>query len=279
MSKVLDILLAGHVTHDVLGDHHVLGGAVSYGSILASKLGHKTSVLTSYSGDFAYQETLASHHIVIEQIKSIETTVFDNKRRDTDEVQLLISRADDIVVRAEYANKFDLIIFGPLTDEIIVPEINLIASTKAGIIQGWLRACHTPGPITFKQPDISILEGLDIIICSQVELAQLSDQIRSFLLNEKHTVITDGKSGASVYYNGKEFSLPALTTKALDTTGAGDIFGTTYCISFMEDKDILSSLAKANVAAGLSIQGIGINAIPDKATIEELFQLYKKDYL
>lgn len=279
MSIVLDILLAGHVTHDVCGDHYVLGGAVSYGSILASKLGHQTSIFTSYGSDFAYQEMLASYHIDIKHVKSRWTTVFDNNQRDTDDVQLLISRAEDIVVPVSYANQFDLIIFGPLTDEVIVPDIDAITAIKAGIIQGWLRVCPTPGPIAFKQPDISVLDGLDIIICTRAELAQLSDQIRSFLLNEKHTVITDGKSGASVYYDGTEYSLPALTTKALDTTGAGDIFGTTYCISFMEDKDILSSLAKANVAAGLSIQGVGISAIPDKAAIEEFFQLYKKDYL
>jgi fructokinase len=91
----------------------------------------------------------------------------------------------------------------------------------------------------------------------------------------KFVAVTAGAKGA--YYASERVRgyMPALDVKAVDTTGAGDIFWGTFLHFMLKAKPALDDekaleycIEKATRAAGLSTQKTG--AVPSIPTIEEI---------
>jgi len=152
MSLMLNIHMAGHVCHDVWEDGYLLGGAVSYGGLVAAKLDHHTTVLTSYGDDFLFEDLLQSHSIRLINHPSRSTTVYDNQDREEHGRQLLLSRADDIVIDRAFANNCDILFLAPICDELTYDR-DLKAEPKltVGLLQGWLRDGEELGLVQSKK--------------------------------------------------------------------------------------------------------------------------------
>lgn len=74
----------------------------------------------------------------------------------------------------------------------------------------------------------------------------------------RFVVITDGPKGAYVYDGNKQYFSKALDVKGINTTGAGDAFGSTFVAGLIKtDFDIQHSLAAAIVNSNYVIQKIG----------------------
>ncbi len=70
--------------------------------------------------------------------------------------------------------------------------------------------------------------------------------------------ITDGAKGAYVFDHHKQYSAPALNVTSINTTGAGDAFGSTFVAGLIKTEyDIEHSLAAAIVNSNYVIQKIG----------------------
>lgn len=73
--------------------------------------------------------------------------------------------------------------------------------------------------------------------------------------------ITNGAKGAHVYDRHKQYQTKALKVKGINTTGAGDAFGSTFVAGLIKtDFDIEHSLAAAIVNSNYVIQEIGAQA-------------------
>ena len=83
-------------------------------------------------------------------------------------------------------------------------------------------------------------------------------------------VVTLGSRGAvGVDGAGTVFS-PALPVRAVDTTGAGDVFHAGYLYALLAARPLREILAFSNAAAGLSCRGLGgRSAIPTLGEIEK----------
>lgn len=77
------------------------------------------------------------------------------------------------------------------------------------------------------------------------------------LLGARITLVTDGECGNHALYGGKVYSQAAISTKVVDTTGAGDSFGATFSYSVAQGHDIRYSLkiASINSASVVSFMG------------------------
>ena len=80
------------------------------------------------------------------------------------------------------------------------------------------------------------LHYVDIIKLSIEELEMISngkgvDAV--FSQGVKIILVTDGGKGADLYFNGQSAHIPAINVKAIDTTGAGDIFFGTFVSQFV----------------------------------------------
>ena len=69
--------------------------------------------------------------------------------------------------------------------------------------------------------------------------------------------VTLGKQGAIAWIEGRCEYFPALEIKAVDTTGAGDIFHGAFLYGILQNWPLNSIMAFANAAAGLSCKYLG----------------------
>jgi len=84
------------------------------------------------------------------------------------------------------------------------------------------------------------------------------------------STVTLGPLGAFGCDGREEIRSPAVSVRAIDTTGAGDIFHAGFLHALLEGLPFREILAFANAAAGLSCRGMGgRSAIPSVAEIRE----------
>lgn len=83
-------------------------------------------------------------------------------------------------------------------------------------------------------------------------------------LNRKNVIITLGEKGCIYLKDGELFLFPAFKTKAIDTTGAGDIFHGAFVYCLNEGYDLEYTLKFSSACASLSVEKIGgRESIPD----------------
>ncbi|MCF6136213.1 ribokinase [Pseudalkalibacillus berkeleyi] len=82
-------------------------------------------------------------------------------------------------------------------------------------------------------------------------------------------ILTEGAKGVR-YFNGEsEILVPAFPVKVVDTTGAGDTFNGAFGTAIAEGKRMEESLQFANLAASISVTGLGAQSgIPMRAEVE-----------
>ena len=84
-------------------------------------------------------------------------------------------------------------------------------------------------------------------------------------------VITLGERGVLLLDNEGSAHIPALKTKAVDTTGAGDAFIGTLAYFLALNKPLQEGIKRANAVAAISVGRMGTqSSFPARAEIEEL---------
>ena len=134
-----DLLAIGHVTRDLVGDHVVAGGAVTYGALTARALGLTAAIVTSARpGDLEHMPGVAAR-----VVPSPATTTFRNAYRDGRRVQTIEAVAGPIApgdVPVEWRPAPHVLI-GPLAGEIDPAVARLFpGSVVVAALQGWLRS-------------------------------------------------------------------------------------------------------------------------------------------
>lgn len=89
-------------------------------------------------------------------------------------------------------------------------------------------------------------------------------------INGRHVVITLGDKGL-LYKDGKEVRhLPAFPVKAVDTTGAGDIFHGAFAYGIFMDMPYLDILKLSSMASAAACETLGGNtSIPELDTVKK----------
>jgi len=279
MSTSLSII--GHVCHDIVEDGHSLGGSASFASILARSLGHQPEVLTSFGDDFAYGALFEERGIHLHNQRAKTTTIFDNQNHGDTRKQQLKARANSLIIDPTFVNDMDIIFLCPIADEVEIVSLKPKPDALVvGLIQGWMRDCQNLGPIIPKELDLQLLTSLDIAICSEEDLKPYSQTyLEALIQSHDHLVVTLGSKGVTIYEGKHSSFFPSYNTIPVDSTGAGDIFGMAYTLSYHREKDIIKAASFAHAAASLSIEGHGIEAIPTLEEIKERQEAYQNDYL
>jgi alpha-D-ribose-1-phosphate 5-kinase (ATP) len=108
-----------------------------------------------------------------------------------------------------------------------------------------------------------IIKRTDILFLNKKEVTLLTnmkiDDGTRFLieLGVPIVVVTMGKDGAMVYTSEEVIKTPAKPVKALDTTGAGDVFAAGFLASFLKDQDLKECLHFANQLAAQCVENLG----------------------
>ncbi len=283
MPIVKNIQIVGHVCHDKVESGYILGGTASYSAMFAKRLCHSVDLLTSYGPDFLFAQDFLEKNISVTVTSSDQSTIFENIYSDNGRTQYLHSKASDITLdNRTIIESSDILLLCPITNEIIIDDVAIsnYKGLKAATIQGWLRGFDENGLVRAAYPDMSVFSNLNIVIMSDDDIESFSNNLIEMIKNLVQTVvITKGEAGVEIYQSGQVNTFPSYATEPVDLTGAGDIFSIAFLYQFATHQDIESASSFAHSAASLSIEGIGVTAIPVIDDIMERQELYYKRYL
>ncbi|MFH0841572.1 MAG: ribokinase [Bacteroidota bacterium] len=107
--------------------------------------------------------------------------------------------------------------------------------------------------ITPDETEASILTGI------KVHNETTADAAATYLLKKgvKNVIITMSAAGAFVKTEEFTEMFPGVKVKAIDTTGAGDVFNAALAVSFAEGKELKEAVIFANKAASICVTRMG----------------------
>jgi ribokinase len=86
-------------------------------------------------------------------------------------------------------------------------------------------------------------------------------------------ILTLGARGAFVATNDSAQIVPGFKVKAVDTTGAGDVFNGALAVALAEEQPLIDAVRFANAAAAISVTRLGAQpSAPSRREIEKLFK-------
>jgi len=262
----------GHVTKDlVAGGGYRLGGAVAYSARTAQSLGLSAAVLTSAPSDLDIHGLLPDVRlrIVPSPFATTFENLYDGERRD----QFLHSTAAVLKARhlPESWRAAGIVLLCPVAGELGSDWLGLFPSALVGVVpQGWMREADSAGRVTAK-PWVGadqILSQVDVLVFSEEDVGGSESEVQRYASRARITAVTRGAQGATVFWRGVSRDSPAFSARALDPTGAGDVFAAAFLVRLSETGDPDVAAAFANCAAALSVEGHGVDAIPTRARVE-----------
>jgi sulfofructose kinase len=148
----------------------------------------------------------------------------------------------------------------------------------------WARSAHIPvtADLDNLYPGVeALLENVDYAIASKefhTRLCGESDPLVSLpsvasRFGCRLTAATLGTDGVLAWDRARFYYTPAFDLKAVDTTGAGDVFHAAFAHALLQDHDLSRSLEFSCAAAGLACMGMGARGgITSLGKIEELIR-------
>ncbi|MFT4038587.1 MAG: PfkB family carbohydrate kinase [Thermomicrobiales bacterium] len=286
-----DYLIIGQIVCDIMPDGTgVLGGTALYSGLTAARLGARVGILTRGR----YGETIDgvavpslepySDQITIITQEAESPTFFVNEYMGSRRTQTIRRWAGAIDLRGlppHWANA-EIIHLGPVAREIDTHQVLSLSPGFLGMTpQGWMREWpmerggrvrHVP----LRLPP-ELLARTDAIVVSDEEIAQARAAVTS-VGQQRIGVVTLGPNGCNLLYGGHKADLPGYPVKTVDLTGAGDVFAAAF-FTRAADRSISPVAAGrfANLVAALSLRGIGPDAIPPMAEIEQRYAEWEKE--
>ena len=123
-----------------------------------------------------------------------------------------------------------------------------------------------------------LIREIDFVITSSrfpALFTGISDREKAFLELQKHTsgflCATLGDEGAMALINGKPLYVKGFKVKAVDTTGAGDVFHAGFIYGLLQNWEVIEILRFANAVAAFKCRDLGgRRGIP---TLGEVYRL------
>lgn len=267
----IDYLVVGHLAKDVKEDGFGLGGTVTYAAICAARLGRNVGVVTACEPGIDLQKVFPATSV--SRAPSLTSTVFKNVYNNNERSQKILSRAVELSIEQVPSHWRDtrLVHLAPIAGEMATDIIDALGGRFVGLtLQGWLRAWDSAGRVSFKvwAEAPKVLPKVNAVVLSEADVAYREDLMDYFANLAPVAVVTLGRHGARVHWEGAWYLFPAFPAKEVDPTGAGDVFATAFFHRFEQTGDPLASTAFANCAASFSVGGVGIVSIPTLRMVE-----------
>ena len=301
--NVSDVAVVGHFSVDSIllpSRPHafmMLGGSVTYVSLVTKRLDGRASVISKVGGDFpeAYLWWLREEGIDLTSVvkrESEQSTRFELEySSDLSERKLrLKGKASPITVD-------DLQSFGhskalhvaPIAGEIGYEVVEYLKK-HTGVLsfdpQGMLRAFDEAGNVYCCAPtDRRLLSLVNVYKSSMDEVTALTGEteikpglkaIHDF--GVENVIITLGAKGAVLSVAGSIYNIPACAGNAVvDPTGAGDVFIGAFLTEYTRAKETFWCACVGSAAASLVVESLGATSVGEK---EEIYRraesLYEK---
>jgi sugar/nucleoside kinase (ribokinase family) len=266
-----DFLVIGHVAKDLSGGGYRLGGTAAYSALTARNLGRSVAVVTSAGPDLDLGRLLSGIDLVClpSQVTTTFANVYGGEQRHQ-YIKAVAERISQDSIPPQWT-RTPVVHLGPIAGEFGEDMIGLFPSSRVGLTpQGWLREWDGQGRVSPKQwrRASEFLPRVDALVVSEEDLQGQAGTLRTLLGLPRMAVVTGGRDGATLHYQGETIHCAPRKTQALDPTGAGDIFAAAFLVRLDETNDPYQAARFANVAASLSVERAGIESAPERAHIE-----------
>ena len=216
--------------------------------------------------ELAFEGVEKKYLYVVDSIPEVELTIGSNSERK----EIYSHPGSNLILPFENLNRFAGILINMVTGfDISLSQIQKIRKKYKGLIYFDVHTLSRGIDDQMKREFRRIqefdkwAECINILQANESELLTLSDHNEEtkiieemFLYGIEQIIITRAENGASVYFSeGNEvtkYNVEALQVKANNKVGCGDVFGATYFYNYIQNKNILSAIEKANLYAGVS---------------------------
>ncbi len=273
---MVDYLIIGHVTQDVVPEGYHLGGTVSYAGLTAHRLGLRVGVVTACAEDVDLSPLAP---LEVHRVSSESTTTFENRHTPKGRVQYLHRVATllrDYHVPQRW-RRAPIVHLAPVAQEVDPRMIPMFTYGLVGVTpQGWLREWDDggrvrPGP----WPEAPyVLPRVGAAVLSIEDLAFDESRIPDLASMTPILVITRGAEGADLYWQGEVIHVDAPRVREVDPTGAGDIFAACFFVRLYETRDPVHALHVATYLASKSVERKGLDGVPTEEEIREALAEY-----
>lgn len=220
-----------------------------------------------------YERVEEEHLAVVDSIPEVELIINPNDERN----EIYTNLGNNLSVPFENLNQFAGILINMITGfDISLSQIQEIRKKYDGLIyfdvHTLSRGIDDQMNRNFRriQEFDKWAQCVDILQANESELFTISEHNNEikiikeiFRCGIKQIIITRAEKGASIYFSeGSEltkYDVEALQLKANNKIGCGDVFGAVYFYNYIQNKNILSALEKANLYAGVSTTYSDIN--------------------
>ena len=288
-----DIAVVGHFSIDSIllpSRPHafmMLGGSVTYVSLVTKRLEANVSVISRVGGDFpeAYVWWLKQEGIDLSGVVKNEaeaTTRFELEYNSDLSNRTLRLKSKAAPIKLEDLPK-DLhakaIHIAPIAGEIsveVAEHLKHCTDVLSFDPQGLLRRFDEAGNVTCCSPmDMNMLDMVNVYKSSSEEISVLTGQsdlkaaIKAVHDRGVETVIiTMGARGAVLSVEKTIFDIPACQPKAfVDPTGAGDAFMGGFLTEYLRAKDSFWCSCVGSAAASFIVEGLGPTCLGNKEEI------------
>lgn len=261
-AEQIDYLVVGHISHDRTPDGPMIGGTAAYSGATAVVLGCRTAILTSSAPGDSWQDALPE--AIIYSVPARETTTFENIYEDAGRIQTIHAVAaklgvEDLPAPWQHAR---IVHLAPIADEVDPRLMGLFSNSLLGLTpQGWLRAWDSSGRVQARlwAAAAEYLPLATSVFVSDEDLVQ-PEMLAEYRRHSNVLVMTQGAGGCIVYVGDEARSVPAPRVRALDTTGAGDIFATAFLVRLEQTAGNAWEAARfANELAAQSVTVAGLH--------------------
>lgn len=257
----IDFLTIGHICYDITPGGRVVGGAAAYASSVAQTLGCRTAVVTSAAPEDDWQKVFPG--IAVHQKPSAATTIFENVYTASTRTQTIHAVAEHITVDdvpVEWSRPA-IVHLAPIANEVELDITQVFSTSVLGLgAQGWMRRWDDSGRVFHIAWDAAAtVVPLAAVTFISVEDLIEPDELDIYRGLARTLVVTDGRRGCRVYFNGEARQFPAPVVPVVNTTGAGDIFAGAYLVRlYQTDGDVWEAARYANEIAGQSVTTDGL---------------------
>ncbi|MCX6205602.1 MAG: ribokinase [Bacteroidetes bacterium] len=252
------------------------GGKGANQAVAAARLGGQVSFVAKVGNDIFGKQTLVG--LTNENIDTSHVFIDDTAPSGTALIIVNAEGENSIVVAPGANAKLsvdDVSSIGDLSEAaFILMQLEIPIETITAVIDiARLNGKHVilnPAPAQYLSD--AILNGLFLLVPNESEASlltgiQVTDLASASLAADaliqkgvSHVIITLGKQGAYFKSAYKEFSIPAPSVIAVDTTAAGDTFCGALTVAKTEGKDWEDAIRFAITAASISVTRMGAQA-------------------
>jgi len=269
----IDYLVIGHITRDLSQAGPKIGGTASYSALTAKAIGAKVGIVTSWGCEIPVK-SLQGIKIINHQVEN--STTFENTYTPNGRLQVIHNLADPLnnnSVPKRWLNT-PIVHLGPIAGEVASELALLFPNSLVGVTpQGWLRTWDDQGhvsPTEWKQAD-QILTKASAIVLSTEDVGGDEEIIEEMAALSSVLVVTEGYSGARVFWHGDVRRIHAPDVDEVDATGAGDIFATAFFIRYHKTRNPWEAARFANLLASKSVTREGLSSVPTQEEIKNAF--------